>query len=64
MAFRDYNKLSAKIDELEEMRAEIVKMKHELKEIKSLSEYNELAEKINVRVEQYNQAREEVKSWI
>lgn len=64
MAFRDYNKLSAKIDELEELRAKIINMKQELKEIKSLAEYNELAEKINALVEEYNQRREEIKSWI
>jgi archaellum component FlaC len=64
MAFRDYNKLSAKIDELEELRAKIINMKQELKEIKSLAEYNELAEKINVLVEEYNQRREDIKSWI
>ena len=61
MAFRDYNKLSAKIDELEELRAEIIKMKEQLKEIKSLSEYNELAEKVNVLVERYNEERESIK---
>lgn len=64
MAFRDYNKLSAKVDELDEKRRKIIAMKDELKEIKSLAEYNELAEKINVLVDEYNEERERIKDEI
>ena len=64
MAFKDYNKLSAKIDELDEMRQKIITMKGELKDIKSLAEYNELAEKINVLVDEYNEERERIKDGI
>lgn len=64
MAFRDYNKLSAKVDELDEKRRKIIAMKDELKEIKSLAEYNELAEKINVLVDEYNEERERIKDGI
>ena len=64
MAFRDYNKLSAKVDELDEKRRKIIVMKDELKEIKSLAEYNELAEKINVLVDEYNEERERIKDGI
>ncbi len=64
MAFKDYNKLSAKIDELDEMRQKIITMKGELKDIKSLAEYNELAEKINVLVDEYNEEREKIKHEI
>ena len=62
MAFRDYKKLAAKAEELDERYQQIIKMKDELKEIKSLAEYNELAEKINVLVDEYNEKREEVKN--
>ncbi len=62
MAFRDYKKLAAKAEELDELYQQIIKMKDELKEIKSLAEYNELAEKINVLVDEYNEKREEVKN--
>ena len=62
MAFRDYKKLSAKAEELDELYQQIIKMKDELKEIKSLAEYNELAEKINQLVDEYNEKREEVKN--
>lgn len=62
MAFRDYKKLAAKAEELDELYQQIIKMKDELKEIKSLVEYNELAEKINVLVDEYNEKREEVKN--
>lgn len=64
MAFKDYKKLSAKIDELDEMRQKIITMKGELKDIKSLAEYNEVAEKINVLVDQYNEEREKIKHEI
>lgn len=64
MAFRDYKKLSAKAEELDELYQQIIKMKDELKEIKSLAEYNELAEKINQLVDEYNEERESIKSWI
>lgn len=64
MAFKDYKKLSAKIDELDEMRQKIITMKGELKDIKSLTEYNEVAEKINVLVDQYNEEREKIKHEI
>lgn len=64
MAFRDYNKLSAKVDELDEKRRKIIAMKDELKDIKSLAEYNELAEKINVLVDEYNEERERIKDEI
>lgn len=64
MAFKDYNKLSAKIDELDEMRQKIITMKGELKDIKSLAEYNELAEKINLLVDEYNEEREKIKHEI
>ena len=64
MGFKDYNKLSAKIDELDEMRQKIITMKGELKDIKSLAEYNELAEKINVLVDEYNEEREKIKHEI
>lgn len=64
MAFKDYNKLSAKIDELDEMRQKIITMKGELKDIKSLTEYNEVAEKINALVDQYNEEREKIKHEI
>lgn len=64
MAFRDYNKLAAKAEELDELYQQIIKMKDELKEIKSLAEYNELAEKINQLVDEYNEERESIKSWI
>ncbi len=62
MAFRDYKKLAAKAEELDELYQQIIKMKDELKEIKSLAEYNELAEKINQLVDEYNEKREEVKN--
>ncbi len=62
MAFRDYKKLAAKAEELDELYQQIIKMKDELKEIKSLTEYNELAEKINQLVDEYNEKREEVKN--
>lgn len=62
MAFREYKKLAAKAEELDELYQQIIKMKDELKEIKSLAEYNELAEKINVLVDEYNEKREEVKN--
>ena len=39
-------------------------MKGELKDIKSLAEYNELAEKINVLVDEYNEEREKIKHEI
>lgn len=64
MAFRDYNKLAAKAEELDELYQQIIKMKDELKEIKSLAEYNELAEKINQLVDEYNEERESIKSWM
>lgn len=64
MAFKDYNKLSARVDKLDEMRIQIIKMKGELKEIKSLAEYNELAEKINTLVDEYNEERERIKDEI
>ena len=62
MAFRDYKKLAAKAEELDELYQQIIKMKDELKEIKSLAEYNELAEKINQLVDEYNEKREEIKN--
>lgn len=62
MAFREYKKLAAKAEELDELYQQIIKMKDELKEIKSLAEYNELAEKINQLVDEYNEKREEVKN--
>lgn len=64
MAFKDYKKLSAKIDELDEMLQKIITMKGELKDIKSLTEYNEVAEKINALVDQYNEEREKIKHEI
>lgn len=62
MAFRDYKKLAGKAEELDELYQQIIKMKDELKEIKSLAEYNELAEKINQLVDEYNEKREEIKN--
>lgn len=64
MAFRDYNKLSQLVDELDEQYEEITKLKTELKTIKSLDEYNALAAKINELVEEYNEKREKVKNAI
>ena len=64
MAFRDYNKLSNLVDELNEQNLEITRLKGELKTIKSLDEYNELAAKINELVEEYNEKREKVKNAI
>ncbi len=64
MAFKDYNKLSKLVDELDEQYIEITRLKGELKTIKSLDEYNELATKINVLVDEYNDKREKVKHEI
>lgn len=64
MAFKDYNKLSKLVDELDEQYIEITRLKGELKTIKSLDEYNELASKINVLVDEYNEKREKVKHEI
>lgn len=64
MAFKDYNKLSRLVDELDEQYIEITRLKGELKTIKSLDEYNELASKINVLVDEYNEKREKVKHEI
>lgn len=64
MAFRDYNKLSQLVDELDEQYQEITKLKAELKMIKSLDDYNALAAKINELVEEYNEKREKVKNAI
>ena len=64
MAFKDYNKLSKLVDELDEQYIEITRLKGELKTIKSLDEYNELATKINVLVDEYNEKREKVKNEI
>ena len=64
MAFKDYNKLSKLVDELDEQYIEITRLKGELKTIKSLDEYNELATKINVLVDEYNEKREKVKHEI
>ena len=64
MAFKDYNKLSKLVDELDEQYIEITRLKIELKNIKSLDEYNELASKINVLVDEYNEKREKVKHEI
>lgn len=64
MAFKNYNKLSKLIDELDVEFKEINKLKGELKTIKSLEEYNELASKINRLVDEYNEKREKVKNEI
>lgn len=64
MPFKDYNKLSKLVDELDEQYIEITRLKGELKTIKSLDEYNELASKINVLVDEYNEKREKVKHEI
>lgn len=64
MAFRDYNKLSNLVDELNEQNLEITRLKAELKTIKSLDDYNALAAKINELVEEYNEKREKVKNAI
>lgn len=64
MAFRDYNKLSKLVDELDEEFNEIATLKAKLKTIKSLEEYNELASKINLLVDEYNEKREKVKNEI
>ena len=64
MAFKDYNKLSRLVDELDEEFNEITRLKGELKTIKSLDEYNELASKINVLVDEYNEKREKIKNEI
>ena len=64
MAFKDYNKLSKLVDELDEQYIEITRLKGELKTIKFLDEYNELATKINVLVDEYNEKREKVKHEI
>lgn len=64
MAFKDYNKLSKLVDELDEQYIEITRLKGELKTIKSLDEYNELASKINVLVDEYNEKRGKVKHEI
>lgn len=64
MAFKDYNKLAKLVDELDEQNLEITRLKGELKTIKSLDEYNELAAKINELVEEYNEKREKVKNAI
>lgn len=64
MAFKDYNKLSKLVDELDEQYIEITRLKGELKHIKFLDEYNELASKINVLVDEYNEKREKIKNEI
>jgi hypothetical protein len=64
MAFRDYRKISQLVDELDEQYQHINSLKAELKTIKSLDEYNELAAKINQLVEEYNEKRENVKNAI
>lgn len=64
MAFKNYNKLSKLIDELDVEFKEINKLKGELKTIKSLEEYNELASKINRLVDEYNEKRDKVKNEI
>ena len=64
MAFRDYRKISQLVDELDEQYQHINSLKVELKTIKSLDEYNELAAKINQLVEEYNEKRENVKNAI
>ncbi len=64
MAFRDYKKISQLVDELDEQYQHINSLKAELKTIKSLDEYNELAAKINQLVEEYNENRERVKNAI
>ena len=64
MPFKDYNKLSKLVDELDEQYIEITRLKGELKTIKSLEEYNELATNINVLVDEYNEKREKVKHEI
>lgn len=64
MAFRDYKKISQLVDELDEQYQHINSLKAELKTIKSLDEYNELAAKINQLVEEYNEKRENVKNAI
>ena len=64
MAFKDYRKISQLVDELDEQYQHINSLKAELKTIKSLDEYNELAAKINQLVEEYNEKRENVKNAI
>lgn len=64
MAFRDYRKISQLVDELDEQYQHINSLKAELKTIKSLDKYNELAAKINQLVEEYNEKRENVKNAI
>lgn len=64
MAFKDYRKISQLVDELDEQYQHINSLKAELKTIKSLDEYNELAAKINQLVEEYNENRERVKNAI
>ena len=64
MAFRDYRKISQLVDELDEQYQHINSLKAELKTIKSLDEYNELAAKINQLVEEYNEKRKNVKNAI
>lgn len=64
MAFKNYNKLSQLVDELDEQYEYINMLKDELKTIKSLDDYNALVAKINELVEEYNEKREKVKNAI
>lgn len=64
MAFKDYNKLLAEVEALNELDLQIKQKKSELAEIESLDEYNEHAQLINQLVDEYNERRALVKSKI
>lgn len=62
MAFKNYQALSKLVDELDGQLKTITRLKDELSHITSLEEYNELAQRINALVDDYNEKRELVKN--
>ncbi|HEM5311370.1 TPA: hypothetical protein U1383_002146 [Streptococcus suis] len=64
MAYKDYNKLSSRVDELVELDNKIKEKKSQLATIKRLSEYNLLAEEINVLVKEFNEMRRGIKDEV
>ncbi|HEM5130156.1 TPA: hypothetical protein U1278_001955 [Streptococcus suis] len=64
MAYKDYNKLSSRVDELIELDSKIKEKKSQLATIKHLSEYNALAEEINILVQEFNEMRRGIKDEI
>lgn len=64
MAFKNIGKINAEIEELAEMNNKINQMKEEVNNIEYLHEYNEQVRILNKMVDEYNERRNQLKSYL